>query len=622
MKMKSALLIAACFVLPSLSLHGQDEANTPGGDLSPPVDAGLPDLPPPPAPPAPGSPGDVNLPIDGSSQPGGLPPLPTDQPGFPPVEPVTPPSEPINATGAEEGTEQQIQESDEGYLIKDASLNDIFQFLAKQAGRQYFHNVKIATPEYRVTGHLNDGNPLQQMEELAFMYGLMLYTKGNTVYALTQAQLSQLPNTEFTYQLKYLRPTDIEQIKALIQPVLTPGTGIVNFEPKTNTIIIIDTSHRIEQARSMLHNIDKQKSQIIVETKILRVNSEVAERTGIDWSGSLGKDGTAISLSRDLNSVFGLPSSPASSIPGGADTNLVLSPIELDGVLRALAEGALVTQISNPTLITEDNEQGSISIIDRVPIITTTTNQGTGDVSSVSEEVRYKIDASDPSITEEPDKHREIGISMVVTPQLLPDSTIRMSLRPRSAQIVEEIVSAQTGNRYPRVTESMIESISRVPDGHSLVVGGFYGEADSKKDNKVPILGDIPFLNFFFKSSETTKEQSSLVFIVTPSSYDPTSIRSTGIHSNQIHTSLSLTRDHDWVDPQNPGPAYEPNLRRSLRGLEPQPAPYYPRTDEMPTEQPVRARGTSPKSLNSSPVEAMDSSAGSSPTRFSRARRR
>ncbi|MEP4078731.1 type II secretion system protein GspD [Haloferula sp.] len=613
--MKIAKLIAACCILPGTSLLAQGDLNPPSGDIAPPLDAGLPDLPPPPAPPAPGAPGDVNLPIDPLATPGGLPPLPAEQPGQPPVEPVTPPSEPLATdVQATEAADQQIQESDEGYLIKDASLNDIFQFLAKQADRQYFHNVKIATPEYRVTGHLNDGNPLQQMEELAFMYGLMLYTKGNTVYALTQAQLSQLPSTEFTYQLKYLRPTDMEQIKALIQPVLTPGTGIVNFEPKTNTIIIIDTTHRIEQARNMLHSIDKQKGQIIVETKILRVTSGAAERTGFDWSGSLGEDGTSIDIARDLNSVFGLPGSPASSIPFSDGTNLVLSPIELTGVMRALAEGKFATQISNPTLITEDNEQGSISIIDRVPIITTTTNQGTGDVSSVSEEVRYKIDQSDPGINEEPEKHREIGISMVVTPQLLPDNTVRMRLRPRSAQIVEEVVSAQTGNRYPRVTESMIESISRVPDGHSLVVGGFYGEVQSNDDNKVPILGDIPVLNFFFKSEAAEKEQSSLVFIVTPTSYDPSNRSATGRLSNRIHTNLSLTKDHDWIDPaHNPGPAHEPNMRRSLRGLKPQQAPFYPSTNN--------ARSQSTSYAEPASTSTSSSSSRSDKPRFSRVRR-
>ena len=481
--------------------------------------------------------------------------------------------------GPLEQQKQEMQKSDEGFIIKDAGLNDIFQFLAKAASRQYFHNTKIAGPDYLVTGHLNDGNPLQQMEELAFMYGLSLHTKGNTIYALTQAQLAQLPSAEFHYQLRYLRPTDMEQIKEFIKPILSPGTGVVNFEPKTNTIIIIDSAHKIEQARELLHGIDKAKGQVIVETKILRVNSNAAERTGVNWSASLGTDGTSISVARDLNSVFGLDS-PLGDAVGAVNTNLVLSPIQLSGVLRALAEGGLASQVSNPTLITEDNEQSTISIIDRIPIFTSTTTPGSaGSQPIITEEVRYKIDTGDKSIDADPENHREIGISIVVTPTVLPDGTVRMKMRPRSAQIVEQITSI-TGNTYPRVTESMVESIARVPDGHSLVVGGFYGEAQTSGKTKVPILGDIPMLNFFFKSKEATKEQTSLVFIVTPKSYDPSSSAANNSASRRLRSATTINCEHDWVDPENPGPAHEPNLKRSIRGIQPNQAPYYPRTGE------------------------------------------
>lgn len=493
--------------------------------------------------------------------------------------------------GPLEQQKQEMQKSDEGFIIKDAGLNDIFQFLAKSAGRQYFHNQKITGSEFLVTGHLNNGNPLQQMEELAFMYGLSLHVKGNTIYALTQSQLAQLPSTEFHYQLRYLRPTDMEQIKELIKPMLSPGTGIVNFEPKTNTIVIIDSAHRIEQARELLHGIDKAKGQIIVETKILRVNSNAAERTGVNWATSLGRNGTSVNLARDLNSVFGLPASLRSQIDGGDGTNLVLTPLQLSGVLRALSEGGLASQVSNPTLITEDNEQATISIIDRIPIITSTsTANTTGGNPTVTEEVRYKIDTSDKSIDTSPDQHREIGISLVVTPTLLPDGTIRMKMRPRSAQIVEQVVSI-TGNKYPRVTESMVETLARVPDGNSLVVGGFYGEAQSGGKTKIPILGDIPVLNFFFKSKEATKEKTSLVFIVTPKSYDPTSRNANDGASNRLRSATTLDCDHDWIDENNPGPAHEPNMKRSVRGLQPTQAPYYPRAEEMaPVDSPSPTR--------------------------------
>ena len=486
--------------------------------------------------------------------------------------------------------QEEMQKSDQGFIIKDAALNDIFQFLAKSASRQYFHNTKIAGPEYLVTGHLNDGNPLQQMEELAFMYGLSLHTKGNTIYALTQAQLSQLPSAEFHYQLRYLRPTDIEQIKQLIMPMLSPGTGIVNFEPKTNTVIIIDSAHRIEEVQKLLHGIDKAKGQIIVETKILRINTTAAERTGVNWANSLGKDGTAINVARDLNSVFGLPSTST-----GSAGNLVLSPLQLTGVLRALADGGLASQVSNPTLITEDNEQATISIIDRVPIITTTTTAGTSASPTIrTDQVRYKIDTGDKSIDTDPDKHREIGISMVVTPTLLPDGTIRMKMRPRSAQIVDQIVGA-SGNKYPRVTESMLESLARVPDGYSLVVGGFYGEAQTSGKTKIPLLGDIPVLNFFFKSKDATKEKTSLVFVVTPKSYDPTSGRATDGASKHIHAATSIDCDSSWVDQDNPGPAHEPNMKRTIRGLQPGQAPYYPRADELAPRETTLRTSTQPR---------------------------
>lgn len=522
-----------------------------------------------------------------NEEPSDLPP-PIGQSETPAVPPALPATQDSLESGAPFGPleeqKQEMQKSDEGFIIKDAGLNDIFQFLSKTAGRQYFHNSKIAGPDFLVTGHLNDGNPLQQMEELAFMYGLSLHTKGNTIYALTQSQLAQLPSAEFHYQLRYLRPNDMEQIKELIKPMLTPGTGIVNFEPKTNTIIIIDSAHRIEQARSLLHGIDKAKGQIIVETKILRVNSGAAERTGVNWSSSLGKDGTNLSVAMNLNSIFGLP-----GVGGGGDEedegvidgNVVLSPVQVSAVLRALDEGGLASQVSNPTLITEDNEQATISIIDRIPIITTTSTQATsGGNPTVTEEVRYKIDTGDKTIDTDPDKHREIGISLVVTPTLLPDGTVRMKMRPRSAQIVEYIKSI-TGNEYPRVTESMIETLARVPDGYSLVVGGFYGEAQINGKTKVPLLGDIPVLNFFFKSKEATKENTSLVFVVTPRSYNPTSSHENRNASNHLRSVTALDCDHDWIDPENPGPAHEPNLQRAVRGLQPTQAPYYPRAEDL-----------------------------------------
>lgn len=469
--------------------------------------------------------------------------------------------------------DNSIEEDDGGFLIKDASINDIFQLLSKRGGKQYFHNNKLNTPDFKVTGHLNgDASPMKQMEELAFQYGLRMYVKGNTVYAMLDSQLEKLPAKQWTYSLNYLRPTDIEQIKALIQPMLTPGRGVVNFEPKTNTIVVIDTVHHIEMVEGLLRKIDKAKGQVVVEVKILRVNSTVGQKAGVDWTTSLGDKGVSFDMVKSLSSVFGIATDFAGVLSGGGATetaavgqsNIILSPIQLSGVLRALNEGNLVTQKSNPIVVTEDNEKAIISLIDRVPIITSTTNSGgSSGNTTTTDQVRYKIDESDST---DPDKTREIGVTISLTPSLLPDGTIRMHMRPRNAQIVENI-TGPSGNSYPRVSEATIESITRIPDGHSLIVGGFYGALKSNQKTKVPLLGDVPIFKFFFKSKQTAKEQSSLVFVVTPTSYDPSCVRSSNGSSGRIRKTLQVQPGHESVDDSNPGPAHESNMRRTLRGF-------------------------------------------------------
>jgi len=439
----------------------------------------------------------------------------------------------------EGGNANPIEAEEGGFLIKDANINDIFQLLAKRADKQYFHNNKLNTLDYQVTGHLSgDVDSLQQMEELAFQYGLRMYVKGNTVYAMMSDQLNNLPAKEWTYSLQYLRPTDIEQIKALIQPMLSVGRGIVNYEPKTNTIIVIDTMRNIEMVERLLRKIDKPKGQIVVEVKILRVNNSEGSQTGVDWSSSLGDAGVDLGVARNLNSVFGIDdlAITADDAIDFSASNIVLSPIQVNGVLRALKDNNLVTQKSNPVVITEDNEKASISLIDRVPIITQTVSDTTAG-QNTAEEVRYTIDTSDST---DPETTREIGVTISVTPSLLPDGTIRMQMRPRNAQITENVETA-SGNVYPRVSEATIQSIARIPDGHSLVIGGFYGEVDSKGDNKIPILGDIPLINFFFKSKKTQKEKSSLVFIVTPTSYNPSCINSHKKTSDRINSTHSIS---------------------------------------------------------------------------------
>jgi len=458
--------------------------------------------------------------------------------------------------------DQAVVESEDGFLIQDAALNDIFQLLAQKAGKQYFHNINLVGDEYRVTGNLLDRNPEESMDSLAFQFGLQLYRKGETIYALTQDQLNQLPANEWHYQLNYLRPSDIEQIRGLIQPVLTPGTGIVNFEPKTNTIIIIDSPTKIDRARNILEQVDKAKGQIIVEVKILSINQTAAQTLGVNWSQQLGQDAIApIDFGvNGINSLLGIGPAPLGATALGSD--LVLSPDILTGILTALNDGGITTVQDNPVLITEDNEQAIISIIDRIPIIITSqTSNTTGGEPTITEEVRYTIDEADST---DPETTREIGTTIAVTPTALPDNTIRLTMRPRTATITG-FVEGITAN-FPEVRESTVQTTARIPNGHSLIIGGFFQEEEVEEKTKVPLLGDLPLFNFFFKSKESSKIASSLIFVVTPRIYDPLSQNDT--HHQRLKSKLSHPKNAAWLDTKHPGNLHEPDLDRTLHNIQ------------------------------------------------------
>jgi type II secretory pathway component GspD/PulD (secretin) len=456
----------------------------------------------------------------------------------------------------------------DGYWIEKAPINEVFQFLAHEAGLQFFYNNELNDDEYNVTGHLRTDDPLAQMEELAVIFGLSLHQQQSTLTLMNEVQMAKLPMEVMSYQLKYLRGaplirdtitagetgassdgdggsasadsagggtggavrSDFEKLKSIIRPMLTPQKGQIEFEEKTNTLLVTDNTIRLERIRKLLEQIDKAKPQIMINVRVLRITRSQGRQVGVDWSRSLGTNGVPITTQQSLNALFNLPdvntvtrsgttAAPVDSVSRINDigSGLVFSDFQAQAILRALESANLATQEACPTIITEDNEQGIISIVDRYPIITSNiTNTAAG--QNVTDLVRYKIDLQDPNPAAEPEKSREIGVTLTVTPTVLPDGTVRMKLRPRVAKIVE-LVAGRGTNVFPRVSESTVEAVSRIPAGQSLFLGGFLDYSSNSGNNKVPLIGSIPLIGKLFSSNNKALDQVSLVFVITPQVY-------------------------------------------------------------------------------------------------------
>jgi Flp pilus assembly secretin CpaC len=483
-------------------------------------------------------------------------PVPTETP----KPEVTEPGDPMRNTS-------------NSYWLDNYPLNDLYQYLATQAGLQYFHSTFLEP--IKVTGQLfKGGDPVENMRELALQYNLVLYQKGRTIYALTQDQIVNLPQQEFRYELKYLHPSQ-DDVQRMLGRFLTPDRGSVTFEPKVNTIVVMDNESAIRRISTFLSTVDRPKHQIAIQVRVLSIDNTASKGTGLDWSQTLGPNGLSLNATAqaNLNSLFGFdPFASTTSETnrfGGTGTNtaVTVGPVTVTAILRALYGNNRVTIENAPLVVTEDNEPANLGVVTRTPIVTSTVTT-TGTVSTTTNEVRYQIDKADK--TDPPADRREIGTQLAVTPTILPDGTIRLLINGTVATQTGSVtvpVSATTNNVYPIVNESRLYNLARIPAGYSLILGGFINESQTEQRNKVPILGNIPLLGYAFRSKNYIKSRTNLVFIITPTAYDAKSPQQAIGVNEKIRQNYSARPNDNYADPETLGhnaDIYPPALRNAL----------------------------------------------------------
>ncbi|MBV8173221.1 MAG: type II secretion system protein GspD [Verrucomicrobia bacterium] len=530
------------------------------------------------------------------------PPLPVQGPDVMPSPPATLPETGAPQTGASPaatplpGMEDRMKTTSDSFWLTDYPLNELFQYLASEAGYQYFYSPSFK--DITVTGQLyRAGAPMEQMQELALQYNLVLYHRGRTVYAMTQEQLANLPQQELRYSLKYLHPTQ-DEVQRMLGRFLTPDRGSATLEPKINTIVVVDNETVLRRVSAHLARLDRPKRQISIQVRVVSVNISAGKGVGVDWSNTLGAAGLTINSTAQitLNSLFGFDpwsswaniirrgdNTAPTSLGNPSGTAITVGPVTVSAILRALYENSRVTLTNAPLVVTEDNEPATVNVVTRTPIVTSTATVSQG-VTTISNQVRYEIDEKDP--TEPPSARREIGTQLTVLPTILPDGTIRLSVTGGvSSQTGSLTVSAGSGitNTYPIVNESHLNNLARIPSGYSLIIGGFINESETETKNKVPVLGDIPFVGYAFRSKNLQKNRTNLAFIITPVEYDAASAAQSVTVSEKNRQDYSLTPNDNYADRQELGQNAELSPAKLQKALA-------PNQTEQPDTNPISDR--------------------------------
>ena len=298
----------------------------------------------------------------------------------------------------------------------------------------------------------------------------------------------------------------------MIKRLLT-SRGTVDVDIRTNTIILKDIPHVIEEATALIKAIDTQTPQVMIEAKIVEANldylREVGSRWGVgvqpyedafDTGSALREDagGSDFTLQpvQDILSNAVAPNNVAVSNPitelatGVVNVGAFLldDRFNLDVELEAAESEGEGKVISSPRVVTLDNRKASIE-------------QGVSIPFQTFENGDAKLEFIDAVLR------------LDVTPHITQDNSIIMKIEvQRNAP--DDSVPTPTGS--PAIAKNEAETETLVRDGQTLVIGGIYVVRSAERESRVPFFHKIPVIGNAFKSHETRDARQELLVFVTP----------------------------------------------------------------------------------------------------------
>jgi type II secretory pathway component GspD/PulD (secretin) len=267
----------------------------------------------------------------------------------------------------------------------------------------------------------------------------------------------------------------------------------------------------------------------MIETKVIETDVNNTDNLGIDWvleasmsgasapttfpflpsGGIFGKGGNGSFFPVGANpsppSTYSMPSSSSSSTSSStsAFTYGTINASTLSATLQALSTHQNTRTLSNPRVVTLDNEKVTFNVGLQYPMPQYSFNSSTG-----------QQQISGYTFT-------PIGINFEVTPHVNNAGWITLDLHP-DISAIDQLVTLQQGSstsapvQIPELSDRTIQTKVMVENGKTLVIAGLISDTKNVSKTKVPFLGDIPLLGKFFSSSNTTVTRTELLIFLTP----------------------------------------------------------------------------------------------------------
>jgi type IV pilus assembly protein PilQ len=317
-----------------------------------------------------------------------------------------------------------------------------------------------------------------------------------------QKQIAELaPLRRELIQINYAKASDIAK---LFQSVTSAdggsqadGRGSVTVDDRTNSIIAYQTQERLDELRRVVTQLDIPVRQVMVEARIVEASVDFNKELGVEWRGlRLGDNNWVVGGTNSLKKgtdplevqAGNFVDLGAAGRTAGLNLGFITDNTLLDLELSAMEKTGNGEIISQPKVVTSDKETAKILKGAKIPY--------------------QEASSSGASTT----AFAEANLSLEVTPQITPDNRviIEVKVNKDAADFSNQV------DGTPSILTNEVNAKVLVSDGETIVLGGIFTNTQSKAVDKVPLLGDMPYIGRLFRRDVIADNKFELLVFLTP----------------------------------------------------------------------------------------------------------
>ncbi len=309
------------------------------------------------------------------------------------------------------------------------------------------------------------------------------------------------------------------------------GDAVITIDPETRSLVIVTDEDTHREMTSVIKQLDQPKPQVLIKVVFLEVTYNKGLDVGVEGSYTFNlknpiaaTTGTSTATSATTATTGTAPNTTTNAVNSSLVTNIGtaantgrtatlqnlfglssltqgsfvrLASDDWSATLHALSTKGKVEILSRPSIMARNNQEAVIVVGSEVPFITASTLTSTGQTNNT---IRYD----------------NVGIILRVTPFITSEGTVEMIVAPEISALTDQTVPIGNNTFAPVISKRSAETVVVTPHAQTVVIGGLMQTQKTSSVQKIPLLGDIPYLGNAFRRTINSDTKTELLIFLTP----------------------------------------------------------------------------------------------------------